>query len=1438
MRHFSLIIMVTLLAAGCTKPNKGVDSSSGSSFFVKSVKNDGVTINIQTKARWQIPESATVTLQACLQARASHIDLYNQKFVIEKPGEKGAIPVETKNNACLTWDETIPYNHFAGQSGWVVLQRDIVGTGVYQGRQRVQIAFNPWAAEDHPRDGGCSPVVDMIDGQMTCTPNKMFAVEHSMHALAGELQGASRLIVHEVKINAIPEEESDKWVALRIEVNLKPRIQSVNGSGQNHYEDVQDGDFDVMMQLMNNNVGAAMNRRVLLLGGETRTTGRVVDGYLQAEFRVRQEQLVNQGNLELVMQIRPRSLNAFKSVRPFNGLFRLGPATVIKNQSGTIANECLENDDNCSYDKIVAQASNFEDLRKKGYVRDNSRYIFSTLKLRFTSILPGETATQRTVVYTAQTCITDNQTGRPLAYTPLVIRNVKHNDPGPNGEVVPDVEPDEIERSTDESGCLTWNGYNFHKYYQPEHFFPHEVIIEKGKKTTNVNGAIQDLPTFTRHLKFYINPWDDKFTFGWDQREFTDDFYKEVNERPKVASRFFMSDYGYKTVRFLYNIDQFMELEVRKWILMNLTPKVLRYSGIVNARKMVEPLRDGIYLMKVAIEKSYLDPRDNSGILLKNAPNFQAEINNITGRPARAKEYITTNMALVRVVDGVIVYPIELTMRDLRLMRVRANFMIELETVDERLIEAFNVLKKYGIQDQEIAEKLKDFAAQWRPGMTLDDVRKALNDPEGQKELNELEKKRNKLGQAPDLEAARKDLAVRVKHVQEMVKEALERLKARLNAGGNVGDMLTADHNDMAHPNGKDTGQPMVVPPGTQVTDNWEIRPDLLKELKTVLDKNDFSNMTLPKKEEIDLNVFLEKNTGLEKRTFVGPVIFLNNSYSDSMRATDNLDEANCVNPATGQDAVSGTMDELDLYYEANKEVVKSEASFFGNRQNNAYIYSPYFNSLTHLCYKHVQDVDHPGDDMMSKEKEINNANQDRLLASSLKYNFAYNYGLDAVSLTDEPLQRINPTCKDRAEACLEPAPDHVMKSAELDKLINDGLPQSLLWAEPPLSDLVDRVRGRARPTKGHFDPSDYLDLFYTKSPDSRVALCNLLANKISRDLQASKLGYVDAGMREVLMRECTGQNGLMHDIKLHVEQTGKYTFLGGLNLNFNVGEGFSVGTSSGWSGGLDITDLLGAGSSAVGGTFGKVAGLVLKPISLKWGTGLSQSEGTSISESTYLVSQIAGFDVELSKYERCAAVRLSDVAADRLGNKFDYGMLNKINMGIDYSNNDVKTIIKGGLFVCEGASKTQNPPITVPEAYFYFTQHFTEGDMLDQADLYNHPWLLSLRGMRDFVMFVQKIRAQEIVDLPEFLYHLTGTNTPRVKAWALEHLKEAYMTVMPTFPGFYTLLDNGEARVDSFALEQVGKRLSKVDTDPLHEVNHPTLMKENADRVHPPKVE
>jgi hypothetical protein len=349
--------------------------------------------------------------------------------------------------------------------------------------------------------------------------------------------------------------------------------------------------------------------------------------------------------------------------------------------------------------------------------------------------------------------------------------------------------------------------------------------------------------------------------------------------------------------------------------------------------------------------------------------------------------------------------------------------------------------------------------------------------------------------------------------------------------------------------------------------------------------------------------------------------------------------------------------------------------------------------------------------------------------------------------------------------------------------------------------------------------------LFFERSIDAKVGLCNLLSNKLGVELTAQKLSLVSRYViHEKIMQACAADGGLIHDIKFHVEQTGNYMFLGGLNLNINVGESFSMGWSRSWSAGLELSDFVGA-LAGMGSGVGKVAGgFMIKPMSIKMGTSLSNSTGTNISESTYLVSQIAKFSLDLLAYEKCSVIRLSDQAVNQLARSWGDSRFTRA-IGLSTANFEdprVERAFKRGLMVCEGSTAKNNPPKRVEEMYFYFTQHFTEGDMLDQADLYNHPWLLGMRGMRDFAVFVDKIRAQEVVSAGTFASGLLGFTEARPHGWALEHMSGVYADVLPSFPGYYTVLDPNED-LTAFLLQQ-SRKFSKVDLDPLGEVTHRTL--------------
>ncbi|NQZ19761.1 MAG: hypothetical protein HRT44_10965, partial [Bdellovibrionales bacterium] len=107
-----------------------------------------------------------------------------------------------------------------------------------------------------------------------------------------------------------------------------------------------------------------------------------------------------------------------------------------------------------------------------------------------------------------------------------------------------------------------------------------------------------------------------------------------------------------------------------------------------------------------------------------------------------------------------------------------------------------------------------------------------------------------------------------------------------------------------------------------------------------------------------------------------------------------------------------------------------------------------------------------------------------------------------------------------------------------------------------------------------------------------------------------------------------------------------------------------------------------------------------------------------------------------------------------------------------------------------------------------------TEGDMLDTADLHNHPWLLELRGFRDFQTFTKQIGAREVdyIDDRSWLWRSAQgvasdaasmnfeakhdeNEKPQFEIviqdddmnWPIDELSRTYFEV---FPGMYTYLN------------------------------------------------
>ena len=436
--------------------------------------------------------------------------------------------------------------------------------------------------------------------------------------------------------------------------------------------------------------------------------------------------------------------------------------------------------------------------------------------MRFVRIMPGETATDRTLQYSVTTCVQHGIYDYPVG--PGIQFDIKTWDKCPKEAKTKDQkdrmcsQKRTIRRQTNEDGCLTWFGFLSHKYYHKE------VLQEKLADVTFVGmhplnskeyEVSEDYKAFknqyNKPFSYYMNPWDEKWTFGWDRPDMPQGYAEEIEELKETApaSKLFIADFKYETMGFRYEIDKFMNLIVKKAVLLKVYPMVLKYNSIILGRNGTEPLRDGIYLMKVGLQKDYLDPAAKGRKVYDvNAPSWDPMGNPIGEEEGRAsmpvlvdadeeeftcrdepekgetsklkegcKQYISIQKKLVRVMSGVIVTPIEMTVEDLRLMRIRNQFFIQLQTIDENILRLATLLDA-SIDDLEnLADIEKKYEEAFR---NLDDL-KALDIEE-----EELQALIDNFDSETESAAARDRLMAKMDELQLSRKDMSQQLFASL----------------------------------------------------------------------------------------------------------------------------------------------------------------------------------------------------------------------------------------------------------------------------------------------------------------------------------------------------------------------------------------------------------------------------------------------------------------------------------------------------------------------------------------------------------------------------------------------------------------------------------------------------------------------------------
>ena len=839
----------------------------------------------ENKSDWQQGNHIEMWFRICnIRDRASAGMLVGQKFNIRSDlGEhikwddenrkiRLGNPVQVDSNSCLNWSQEIPVFDYLAKSVNLAIHYEIESISDNMGKIVRRVGFNPWDRfRQKARSGWFRDITSLRRAQWG-QGEWAIGEKNLLDALEGELiPSGAKLGLRSLKVSPVEtifdygddlakshedllkdmtpeqralrkgrlaemackekgktveecknedkeenknneeeiEEKSRRGLFIDLNIEAVPFIRSGDSTEIPIDKALLTGRFQVFANIIASGVG---DNKPQVLGSSRGSFVWSTDQYgLQMSIPVHLKYRSELGSVHLALKVVPMS-RGINKLEPFTAVYRLGQwDSWVKSQKPQFAfGDNLRPLEGIDYDKYAGQINDecTKNTQTKGPIRCTKSFFLRSFRPRFVRIMPGETATDRTLQYKVEACFLDGLFGRKVG-SGLQFQ-ITTSDKGKD---------DVDERWTNNDGCLNWFGFLSHKYFRKE-------VLEK--KVAKVKFLGSHINPFEDEYTYYMNPWDEKWTFGWDARDMPEGYPDDIKEQRDQApdSKIFIPAFKYETMGFRYSIDRFLNLKVRKTVLLSLYAYTLKYNSIILGRGATEILRDGIYLMKVALQKDYRDPAasnkvkirisdegfenqnenvgdiidqanknldqvdkkckdsnneykecisqpnveytllrpdeiratanegcvnsDNQetclnkfahenypkcGILNLNFDNCMEEVFQDSAETFEdsndetKRQSIAIQQKLVRVLGGRIITPIEFEMSDLRLMRLRNQLFIQLETIDE------NKLK--------LATRISDIFENWYDNHnfekyyeTIFDMLRMLGIPEQYEEFN------------------------------------------------------------------------------------------------------------------------------------------------------------------------------------------------------------------------------------------------------------------------------------------------------------------------------------------------------------------------------------------------------------------------------------------------------------------------------------------------------------------------------------------------------------------------------------------------------------------------------------------------------------------------------------------------------------------------------
>jgi hypothetical protein len=663
--HSVLLLASMIALSGCFKPQARSPEASdpaenaareSATFEVGEVRGR-IEIGRQLEG-FSIPLSRLFVFQVCVKDRRTQEIIKGHRF--EVTGGSESQNVRSDNSGCLSWSETVEYDHLSEEQ-YIALERRVTARGMQSGARSLRFAINPWKLTE-----GSPAVVDLTRDR---TPNDKTIPEAQMQAHSTRSEKAS-LWLSRISIENSPQAPAGGVLARHLRISIQPAVLLRNLHGQRVPQDLKEADLSASLELLAVTSAGGDQRRYVLSSARDLTVRREGDRY-RLDFPVTLQTGTPTTRYQLGVRIaskgdlaRLKPIEALYEIGTFDQL--IGSTSLSAELKASSADGAFSLEKELNSENVTRVESETPGPRPSpsvssgppasGYSQPRA-FEVSIIRVSILGVdTASESTTVRTMRYNATACLTDNFAGgRPAVNVEFTVETPNHRKLVLRTLREPGLE-----------GCIRWEDSILHRFYESEHFILVPVAIrhESGRP-----GA----PVFEERRQLALNPWD-RFGFGRDMKEDTG-FVTGVNQRPKVPSRLIADGFNFETVDLRdYEVDEFLNLKTKRRLQLRIPLRVQRHSNVFLGRNLpAEPLRDGIYAFRAALH-----------IRLRNAAGELVEII----EPMRGGTRLVHVRGGELKIDGIF------AVSDMRLFQARTTLVFEVLPVDERKLSADEITSK------------------------------------------------------------------------------------------------------------------------------------------------------------------------------------------------------------------------------------------------------------------------------------------------------------------------------------------------------------------------------------------------------------------------------------------------------------------------------------------------------------------------------------------------------------------------------------------------------------------------------------------------------------------------------------------------------------------------------------------------------------------------